>query len=373
MGVGMLQVDLAAIRSNYQTILRSYPHAKVCLVLKADGYGFGLPSILPAFTDPEPQQVAVLDMDEAVTVRNALPSTRIQLLNPLAPNRIRAALVAKLEPMVETFEQIHDLQVIARALCLRASVHVKVDLGLGRFGFHPNDANAAIALIGQHQSLQIATIYVHGPRTRDWDPPELRLQTPRLCAMSVEHSGVTSQTIADRVGRIRFGVAVFGLLRNHPDASLFSPVIKLTCRVIKTRRVSVGEPLGYDGKIQKANALCAILDIGYAHGLPYSNPMMLSATIRGHRLPLLGPPLMNHSFAIGASDLAIEVGDQAVLTSTCGETGCDCSPCPVRHLPAPPKVSAMMLLNGARATNTLCVVGARGGREVRRALNARHP
>jgi alanine racemase len=350
----MLEVDLKSIRHNYKTLIEKYSHDRVCIVLKANGYGFGLESILCCFATPAPKYAAVLNCSEAKRVLKDLPTTQIQLLDPFEASVVREIVDLGLEPMVENLQQVKLLEIHASRYRACIGVHVKIDTGLGRFGCDLSTLRDIVSYLKHSESVRMIGIYSHGAPTARLDgmsPSCLRsnFDLPRHCRVSIAHTSLTAEYMADQYDTIRFGVAPFGLLRGHYDDVLFTPTLRLSAKVLRVRHLKKGAQFGYhEASTCRNDSTCMVLNIGYANGLSYRDSNNLFVRVGDHRFNLIAPPLMNHTFALGPAGIKIKEGVTVYVTSECERGDCLCGNCPVKHSTEPPKVAASRLLTYAR-------------------------
>jgi alanine racemase len=141
-----VNVEISAERfARNVAFMREYSApAKLCVVVKADAYGHGLASLAPVAAEAGADYIGVCTNVEAATVRRSLPDM------PLL--RLRCALRDELDESVEELEleeQVGSIEVAeylhskGEARGRRVPVHIKVDTGMGRSGFFPNEVGAA--------------------------------------------------------------------------------------------------------------------------------------------------------------------------------------------------------------------------------------
>ena len=103
---GLLTVDLAALRSNYQS-LRAMLGGRACAaVVKADAYGLGAAETAPVFYDAGCRHFFVAHLDEGLALRDVLPDdSAVMVLNGLMPGAEADCAAAGLVPVHISREQ----------------------------------------------------------------------------------------------------------------------------------------------------------------------------------------------------------------------------------------------------------------------------
>ncbi|MFP5225823.1 MAG: alanine racemase [Actinomycetota bacterium] len=135
-----------ALRSNFDRVSEA-AGVPVCAVIKANGYGHGLVESALAFLEAGAAMLAVSRVAEAELLRNAGVTGDILLLVP--PSDPAAAVANGCEFMWDD---------VMRPLPPGSRVHLKVDVGMGRFGVTPRDAvDAALRLRESGSLVGLAT------------------------------------------------------------------------------------------------------------------------------------------------------------------------------------------------------------------------
>jgi len=126
-----IQVDLAAIRANYQLIKEHVKPAKVMAVVKANAYGHGMLEVAKTLDAMGVDALGVADMTEAIELRKSGIKSRI-LAWLVMPEDLALAAEHNIEVGISNFDQLEKLTD-------KTKFHIKLDTGLGRNGFAPGD------------------------------------------------------------------------------------------------------------------------------------------------------------------------------------------------------------------------------------------
>ena len=157
-------IRLGAIRHNFQTIKAKVPGAKVMAVIKANAYGHGFLPVARSLSDAD--CLAVARLQEAATLRDAGIETPIALLGGvLSETDLATAFVLDLQLAVHTESQIEWLERFGQA---DATVWLKIDTGMNRLGFRPDEAQNLIRRL-QHcvADLRVMTHFANADNVQD--------------------------------------------------------------------------------------------------------------------------------------------------------------------------------------------------------------
>ena len=147
-------VDLGAIRSNVGTLREAVGDATVMVVVKADAYGHGAVPVARAAVEAGATWLGVADIDEALALRAAgIDAPILAWLHDPAAD-FRDATEAGIDVGVSSLEHLEA------AAAAGATVHLKVDTGLGRNGAVEDEWGAFFDAAAAHQAA--GRIHVRG-------------------------------------------------------------------------------------------------------------------------------------------------------------------------------------------------------------------
>ena len=135
-----LEVNLSALVRNLNWYRqRMAQGTKLVCMIKADGYGAGAIEIAKTLQDHRVDYLAVAVADEGVALRNAGITSNIIIMNP-EMTAFKTMFDYDLEPEVYSFRLLEALRQAARKEGITGwPIHVKLDTGMCRLGFHPID------------------------------------------------------------------------------------------------------------------------------------------------------------------------------------------------------------------------------------------
>ena len=175
-------IDTAALRANLETVRARAPGSKVMAVVKANAYGHGL--IMTAVGLPQTDAFAVARLEEGIMLREAGITRPIILLEGVfSAEQLIEAAVHRFEVVVHDPLQVALLEAFRGSF--RFTAWVKIDTGINRLGFRPEDFPAALArLRALTTPLREVRVLTHLARADERDAPTTPEQVQRFRAVT---------------------------------------------------------------------------------------------------------------------------------------------------------------------------------------------
>ena len=156
-------VDSAAVRSNLQILKERAGSAVLWAVLKGDGYGLGLVQMAAICREAGVTHFAVTEVSEVSRLRaDGFQDCDILMLRPTADAQELTQLLNL--GAILTVSSQNDAAVlngVAETLGVQAQVHVKIDTGMGRYGFLPDELDQLLPIFKYMPGLHVTGIYTH--------------------------------------------------------------------------------------------------------------------------------------------------------------------------------------------------------------------
>jgi alanine racemase len=305
-------IDTAALRCNLETIRARAPASKVMAVVKANAYGHGL--IMTAVALPQTDAFAVARLEEGVKLREAGITRPIVLLEGVFnAEQLLEAAVHRFEVVVHDPLQVALLEAFRGSF--RFTAWVKIDTGINRLGFRPEDFPGALArLRALATPVRELRVLTHLARADERDVAMTTEQVRRF------HAATGALGLATSIGNsagifgwsdaagdwVRPGLALYGVspFADVRGAQLgLKPVMTLESAIIGLRRVPRGESVGYAAAwTAPRDSRIAILAGGYGDGMLRSLQDGSPVLVDGRRAPLVGRVSMD-MIAVDVTDL----------------------------------------------------------------------
>ncbi|MEH6365390.1 MAG: alanine racemase [Pseudomonas marincola] len=290
-------IDLNALRHNYR-LAREVSGAKALAVIKADAYGHGAVRCAKALQD-EVDGFAVACIEEALELREAGIRAPILLLEGFFE-------AAELE-LIEQHDfwcvvhSLWQLEALERAHLNRAlTVWLKLDSGMHRVGFHPDDYVAAHERLQASSNVGKVVLMSHFARADELDCSRSEEQ---LEAFEQVRSGIDAEISLRNSPSVlgwpqvpsdwvRPGIMLYGATPfEQPQtlASQLQPVMTLESKIISVRELPAGEPVGYAGSfVTERPTRVGVVAMGYADGYPRHAPTGTPVAVDGQLTRLIG-------------------------------------------------------------------------------------
>ena len=328
------EVDLTRLVLNYRNALAHLtPPTQLICVLKADAYGLGAPMVAKRLWQEGQRIFAVASFNEAAEIRKRLPECEVLILGLCGEAQLVHAIQAGM--LLTVFSERYAETVIraAKAAGRNARVHIKLETGLNRLGFAPDDAADAVERILASGHINLEGLFTHlALRDQSSDRRQLDLLTG--CRDELLRRGIAIPMVhaldsigmvrypADHLDAVRTGAWLYGVYPRryaHPEESQLALTVK--ARIAQLHRVSAGECLGYDEThpLQR-DSVIATLSVGYIDGYPRLNSEG-EVEIRGKRAPVAGLVCMDQMM-VDVTDIP-EAQEGDVVTLLGGGIGVD--------------------------------------------------
>jgi alanine racemase len=309
-----VEIDLAALAHNVRQ-LRSLlaPATQMMAVVKADGYGHGAIEIARTMIAQGVQWLAVATVTEGIELRSAGIVAPILILGAVNSD-VQVQAIAKwgLQPTICTIAQAILLSKAISKLAPNTPlpVHLKLDTGMSRLGADWQQALAFYSEVASLPYLQIGSLYSHLATADDLDPTVMELQIDRfdraIAAIAAAGYALPLLHLANSAGIIvsnrshynlvRPGLSLYGLYpapHCQPKISL-QPVMSVRARVSQIKEIAAGTGVSYGYRfIAERDLQLAVVEIGYADGVPRRLSNRMQVAIRGYLVPQIGSITMD--------------------------------------------------------------------------------
>lgn len=324
----MLTINLAAIKSNVALLKATAPRSQFMAVVKDNAYGHGLIEVSRAAVEAGADWLGVVHLHEGERLRQAGIDVPILMLGYVSAEEVSRAVDAAVDVPVMSLEHAQELaRVVPTTSTLR--VHLKVETGLQRFGVRDDELNAVRSLL-EHAPFQLVGVYSHLAAVEDalLDFTHAQLERFRLLTADfpptvVRHIGATAATLLlpeAHLDMVRCGIGIYGLWPSpeaqhqaHAHGISLIPALRWTEPIRAFHTVDINQPVGY-GCTWKPDrpSRVALLDVGYADGLPRALSNQGIVTISGQPCPIVGRICSNVTF-VDVTGVTTQIGDDVTL------------------------------------------------------------
>ena len=284
-GPRWVEVDLGALKHNYRAIREKIgPQVKLLGVVKADAYGLGAVEVSRVLEEAGLDMLAVTSAAEGQQLRETGIKIPILVFRPFLPEEVSVMARWNLTATVASREAILSLKEWLEKHGGTIITHLKVETGMGRYGFWPGEAVAAAQEIMATPGLLLEGVYTH-LATAMWknkDYSRKQFQVFQNTCANLEKAGIKGliKHIANSAAiielpemyldMVRTGTLLFG---QYPVPQL-KKIINLKdtwcfkAKVIYIRELPQGLSVGYGRTFKSRRSLpVAVLPVGYVDGV----------------------------------------------------------------------------------------------------------
>ena len=155
-------VEKDAIVHNLEVLQKKAGDTPIWAVLKGNGYGLGVEPMAQLCWEQEIRRFAVTEPSEARIIRNLYPEAKILMLRPtMDQQELTQLLELDVIATIGSTEDAAALNSLAAQRDMVAEVHVKIDTGMGRYGFLPEELEKILSVYRYNDHIAVSGIYTH--------------------------------------------------------------------------------------------------------------------------------------------------------------------------------------------------------------------
>ena len=325
----ILEVNLNAVVENlnfYRSFMQ--PDTKMVCMIKADAYGAGAVEIAKTLQEHRVDYLAVAVADEGVTLRKAGITANIMIMNP-EMTAFKTMFDYDLEPEVYSFRLLDALIRAARKEGITGwPVHIKLDTGMHRLGFDPEqDMDELIHRLTHQQAVIPRSVFSHfvGSDSDDFDnfstlqfkrfemgSQKLQAAFSHKILRHIDNSAGIEHFPDRQLDMCRLGLGLYGV--DSRDNRILNTVSTLKTTILQMRHVPKTDTVGYSrkGKLERDSVIAAI-PIGYADGLNrHLGNRRCYCLVNGQKAEYVGNICMDVAL-IDVTDIPCKEGDQVEI------------------------------------------------------------
>lgn len=324
-----VEVNIETIKNNYRNIKKFVGDTEVIAVVKANAYGMGLLPVVNALSGIGCRRFAVATPDEAMELRTSGFKGGVLVIGPAIHSCAPLYIKHDIETVCADESFLEKLSECAIKQNSPAKVHYKIETGLGRSGFAPEDFLAkadkfysmpGIKPVGIMSHFAVADegrnafterqFYIFERVTKALEARGFSVGTRHICNSTATLLYPEMHLDAVRVGKILYG---FCTEEETRPVELSCP-FKVRSEITSLRRAYTGESFGYGLRyVCRNDDMIAVVPIGYADG--YSRMYMGKsyALLHGHRVPVVGSICCDQIFLKVTDVPDVCAGDEVIL------------------------------------------------------------
>jgi alanine racemase len=288
-------ISRPALEHNLGVARRHAGDARVWAVVKANAYGHGLLRVAPAFGPAD--GFALLDLEDAARLRDTGHEKPILLLEGFfGYDDLLLVAHYRLTPAIHSLWQVELLE--AADLPMAIPVFVKLNTGMNRLGFPPEQFAQAIGRLKRCRAVSGITLMTHFADADGKRGVAGQLALFRGAAggfnfpVSVANSAALLRYPETACDWVRPGIMLYGC-SPFPDVTAetlgLKPAMTLGSEIIAVQDLHTGDEVGYGGTFRAGQPMrIGVVACGYADGYPRHAPSGTPVLVAGKRTATVG-------------------------------------------------------------------------------------
>lgn len=313
-------------------------------VVKGNGYGFGISELTAILKDNGIKTFAVTEVDDIPVLREILDDEDILVMRSTAIEK-EAEVIAR-NNCIATIGSLSSgktMDEVSKKLGVKTKCHLKIDTGMGRYGFMPSQVEEAIKCY-DFENLEFVGAYTHfSSAFRNEELTKAQLALFKDTMEQIKNAGKSVDILHASnspalfnveeacLDSVRIGSAFTGRLITKNKTKL-NRLGRLEAEVIETKTVPAGYSIGYNGLYKtKRETKIAIVPIGHYDGFGltkekeiadlrsvlsqlkrYFKKSQMYVKINGRMYSVIGEIGLSHT-AVDITDSDVKIGDIATV------------------------------------------------------------
>jgi alanine racemase len=300
---GVVVIDLAQVRANWQALAQHVAPAECGAVVKADAYGLGAARVIPALYQAGCRTFFVATLNEAERARACVPKAAVYVLDGLLAGTAHDLVHLRAIPVLASLDSVRAWGALTNDTTGAPPAALHMDTGLNRLGMSATEVRQLAGEADVIRRLNVALLMSHLACADEADHPmnaeqigifrELLASLPPARASLAASDGLLLGK-AFHFDLVRPGYALYGGQATRERSTPVAPVVRVSARILQVQDVAPGGRIGYSATYRaKSPRRIATVAAGYADGVFRHASATNDTTggdvvIRGKRAPIVG-------------------------------------------------------------------------------------
>lgn len=271
-------IDKKLLTENINTV-KNIAQVPLIAVVKGNGYGFGIKELSKVLLENGIDTFAVTEVDDIEELRSVVGGSDILVMRSTGIED-EAKIIAE-NNCIATIGSLNSANVMNKVsldLGVKTKCYLKIDTGMGRYGFMPSQVEEAIKCY-DFENLEFIGAYTHfSSAFTNSQLTKVQLELFKDTMKQIENAGKNTGILhcanspallnVENVclDRVRIGSAFTGRVITKSKTKL-NRIGSLEADVIEIKTVPAGYSIGYNGKYKtKRETKIAIVPIGHYDG-----------------------------------------------------------------------------------------------------------
>ena len=334
-GKAMIETDFSRLELNLKAATENFRYfrsllnaqTKLLVLVKANAYGHGGVEFAAMMQRAGADYLAVAYPIEGMELRRNGISLPILVLTA-GTDFYPEIIDTRMEPSIPNLYSLKKLVEILREKGLKDyPVHIKLDTGMHRLGFMPNELPELIAFLKNAPEVRVKALFSHlcvadEPEQDAFTYQQLHLFETMTTEVAQGIGYLPLRHILNSAGierftdyqydMVRLGIGIYGISA-LPGKEL-APVASFKCKVLQIKHLQEGDTVGY-GRwgMSREGTVVATIPVGYADGIDrHFGRGAASFSVNGFRAPTIGNICMDMCM-LDVTGIPCKVGDEVTI------------------------------------------------------------
>lgn len=334
-------IDKSKLEENIE-LIKNKAKVDIIGVVKGNGYGFGIKEFSKILKEHSIKAFAVTEVDDIEDLKSVLDDEDILIMRSTSIYD-EAENIAK-NSCIATIGSLSAAEIMDKAsadLGVKTKCYLKIDTGMGRYGFMPSEVESAIKCYN-FKNLNFIGAYTHfSSAFRNIELTKAQLELFKDTMKQIEKAGINVGILHAAnspallnvedvcLDSVRIGSAFTGRVITKNKTAL-NRIGSLEAEVIEIKTVPAGYSIGYNGLYKtKRETKIAIVPIGHYDGFgltkekeiadfhsvlsqlkKYLKKSRMYVRINERMYSVLGEIGLSHT-AVDITDSDVKIGDTA--------------------------------------------------------------
>lgn len=329
------RIDLDRLARNIRLVRAHLPsHVKIIFAVKRDAYGHGLIELSRRAQDEGVDWLGVADLIEVERLRRAGLDMPVLVMGLSRREDIEFGVRLRASLSVATIDFVEQLDLEAKLQGVKASVHVIIDTGLGRFGIFPEDAIDFFNRLKRFSNVKVEGIFSHLAVPDSQYPDDRAYTLGQIAKLNgviarLDESGMLpplrhiagapslvaypAETTSGYYNMVRIGAILYGYPEVPTEgtwAEDITPIATVTTNIIDVRELPPGSYISYNRTYRTDSARkIAVLPLGFGSGLHRSLSNRGMVIVHGKKVPIVGKVCLDHTM-VDVTGIEAGIGDE---------------------------------------------------------------
>lgn len=275
-------IERRDIEKNIAVLKEKTNGARIYAVLKGNAYGMGLIPFANELYSYGIRHFSVTSLEDALILKENFSDAEVLLLTPCHIKAdIENATSADITLSVDSLENAQIISEISKAQNKSTTVHIKVDTGMGRYGFFPTQTEE-IKNLCSLENINAEGIYTHlhsafnkkaEPSLKQFDIFTFLISELKNMGIEFPICHICNSTAIFRFPQmhltaVRAGSALIGRVNSICGETNLCKVGKLYGQIVDIRTLPKGHNIGYAALFKtKSEQKIICVNVGYSDGI----------------------------------------------------------------------------------------------------------